>query len=154
MTETSVNLFHGELDDEGFDRPAYHRRAAQVGPRLGAKLLGMTLYELTPGQRTWPYHYTLGQEEWLLVVSGRPTLRGPAGEQTLEAGDIAVFPEGPAGAHQVWNEGAEPARVAIFSTKLGSAAVIYPDSKKLAVWGGGERHMVRGEPQLDYWDGE
>ena len=154
MSEASFNLLHGELAKGYFDRPGYDWQADQVGARLGAKLLGMSLYELQPGQKSFPYHYTLGQEEWLLVVSGRPTLRGPDGEQTLEPGDVAVFPEGPAGAHQVRNDGDQPSRVAIFSTKPGSAAVVYPDSDKLAIWSSEERHVVRDSPQLDYWDGE
>ena len=28
------------------------------------------------------------------------------------------------------------------------------DSRKLGVWYQGRHHMVRIEPQLDYWDGE
>ena len=67
---------------------------------------------------------------------------------------MVVFPEGPAGAHQLRNDGGEPSRVAIFSTKPGTAAVVYPDSDKLAVWSRDERHVVRDSPQLDYWDGE
>ena len=154
MSEPSFNLFHGGLDDPTFDRPGYDWRGDQIGPRLGAKLIGMSVYELRAGQRTFPYHYTLGQEEWLLVVAGRPTLRGPDGDLTLAPGDVAVFPEGPAGAHQVRNDGDQSARVAIFSTKPGTAAVVYPDSDKLAVWGSAERHVVRATPQLDYWEGE
>jgi uncharacterized cupin superfamily protein len=154
VSDPSFNLFHGELDEPTFDRPAYGWRGDQIGARLGAKLLGMSLYELEPGQKTFPYHYTLGQEEWLLVVSGSPTLRGPDGEQVLEAGDVVVFPEGPAGTHQIRNDGDEPSRVAIFSTKPGTAAVVYPDSDKVAVWSSGERHLVRDSPQLDYWDQE
>jgi uncharacterized cupin superfamily protein len=38
------------------------------------------LYELQPGERSFPYHYEYGCEEWLLVVSGRPTLRTPDGK--------------------------------------------------------------------------
>jgi uncharacterized cupin superfamily protein len=42
----------------------------------------------------WPYHYTYGMEEWLLVVSGTPTLRVPEGERELARGDVVVFREG------------------------------------------------------------
>src|SRR5205823_5222547 len=103
------------------------------GQRLGAKSIGLGVYDLEPGQRTWPYHYHLGLEEWLLVVSGRPTLRSPDGEQVLEPGDVVVFPVGPEGAHQVRNDGEERARVAIFSSKPTLAAAVYPDSAKLGV---------------------
>ena len=74
-----------------------------LGPKLGAALLGATLYELEPGERTFPYHYEWGCEEWLLVVAGTPTLRTPEGERELAPGDTVCFPEGPAGAHLVSN---------------------------------------------------
>ena len=127
-----------------------------VGRRLGAQLLGGSLYELPPGEKTWPYHYELGCEEWLIVVSGRPTLRSPDGEHELEAGDVAVFPEGPDGAHQVLNRSGEPCRVLILSSKSPLAVVHYPDSGKVGIWraGGGYEAMLRAEPKLDYWDGE
>ena len=33
-------------------------------------------------------------EEWLLVVSGTPTLGGPEGERELVRGDVVVFARG------------------------------------------------------------
>src|SRR5690348_3995901 len=99
------------------DQPGYRHWVAAIGPRLGANLLGGSLYELLPGEKSAPYHYELGCEEWLLAVSGRPTLRGPDGEQDLAPGDVVVCPEGPAGAHQLINRTSEPCRVLILSSK-------------------------------------
>jgi uncharacterized cupin superfamily protein len=150
------NLF-GEQDwDDTNDRDGYRHRAAVIGKRLGASLLGGTLYELPPGEKTWPYHYEQGCEEWLVAVSGRPTLRTPEGERELEPGDVAVFPEGPDGAHQVTNRSEEPCRVLILSSKSPLAVVHYPDSGKVGVWAQGEGYqaMLRNEPKLDYWEGE
>ena len=129
---------------------------AAVGRQLGAALLGGSVYELPPGERTWPYHYELGAEEWLIVLSGRPTLRSPDGEQELAPGALAVFREGPEGAHRVENRGHEPCRVLILSSKSPLAVVHYPDSGKVGIWTGarGYEAMVQNEPQLDYWDGE
>jgi uncharacterized cupin superfamily protein len=127
-----------------------------IGKRLGADLLGATLYELPPGEKTWPYHYEQGCEEWLLVVSGRPTLRSPDGEQVLEPGDVAVFPEGPSGAHQLSNGTDQAVRLVLFSSKSPLAVVHYPDSGKVGIWtlGEGYQSLLRNEPELDYWDGE
>jgi uncharacterized cupin superfamily protein len=150
------NLF-GEQDwDDENDREGFRHRTTAIGKRLGGKLLGGSLYELPPGEKTWPYHYELGCEEWLVAVSGRPTLRGPDGERELEPGDVAVFPEGPAGAHQVLNRSEEPCRVLIFSSKSPVAIVHYPDSAKVGLWteSDGYQAMLRGEPDLDYWEGE
>jgi uncharacterized cupin superfamily protein len=150
------NLF-GEQDwDDENDREGFRHRATAIGKRLGAELLGGSLYELPPGEKTWPYHYELGCEEWLVAVSGRPTLRGPDGERELEPGDVAVFPEGPAGAHQVLNRSGEPCRVLILSSKSPVAIVHYPDSAKVGLWteSDGYQAMLRSEPDLDYWEGE
>ena len=59
------NLFDGELDEEG-DRPGFSWRRAKVGAKIGAEKLGASLYELEPGERSFPYHYEYGVEEWLL----------------------------------------------------------------------------------------
>ncbi|HKP17091.1 MAG TPA: cupin domain-containing protein [Gaiellaceae bacterium] len=129
---------------------------AAIGPRLGGELLGGSLYELEPGESTWPYHYELGCEEWLVVVSGQPTLRTSDGERQLEPGDVAVFPEGPSGAHKVVNGSGQTARVLILSSKAPLAVVHYPDSKKVGIWSreGGYQTMLPNEPALDYWEGE
>ena len=51
----------------------------RFGPQVGATRTGTSVYELPPGQAICPYHYEYGEEEWLLVLVGRPTLRTPAG---------------------------------------------------------------------------
>jgi uncharacterized cupin superfamily protein len=150
------NLF-GEQDwDNENERDGYRHRVIAVGQRLGASLLGGSLYEVPPGERTWPYHYEIGCEEWVVAISGRPTLRGPDGERELEPGDVAVFPEGPDGAHQVINRSEEPCRVLFLSSKSPLAIVHYPDSGKVGLWSQGEGYqaMLRTEPKLDYWEGE
>jgi uncharacterized cupin superfamily protein len=150
------NLFAEQDWDETNDRAGYEHKSAVIGKRLGADLLGGTLYEVPPGEKTWPYHYELGCEEWLVAVSGKPTLRTPEGERELAPGDVAVFPEGPDGAHQVINRSDEPCRVLILSSKSPLAVVHYPDSGKVGLWTEGEGYqaMLRNEPKLDYWQGE
>jgi uncharacterized cupin superfamily protein len=151
-----VNVFAEREDwDADGDHEGFRHRRLAIGPRLGASLLGMTLYELPPGERTWPYHYELGCEEWLMVVSGRPTLRTPEGERELGPGEVVVFDEGPDGAHTIANPTAETARLLILSNKSPLAVVRYPDSGKVGVWTPkGYELMLRDGPQLDYWEGE
>src|SRR5207248_1693244 len=43
--------------------------------------LGMSVYELPPGQTQCPYHFHHGNEEMILVLRGRPTLRRPDDEE-------------------------------------------------------------------------
>jgi uncharacterized cupin superfamily protein len=93
----TFNLF-AETDWENVnDHDGYRHKVTAFGRQLGGKLLGGSLYELPPGEKTWPYHYEQGAEEWLLVVSGRPTLRSAGGEQELEPGD--------SGKLGIWSQG-------------------------------------------------
>ncbi|MBD0337833.1 MAG: cupin domain-containing protein [Thermoleophilia bacterium] len=131
------------------DRPGFSWRRK----RIAGELIGASLFELGDGQKIAPYHYEDGQEEWLLVVSGEPTLRTPEGERTLTAGDVACFPAGPDGAHQVGG----PGRVLIASTQVVPRTGGQPDSDKLFVrWGTGPEDFAvfrRGDA-VDYWEGE
>ena len=152
----TYNLFNGETDvgPDGSEPPGYRCHAARLGPRLGASRLRMSVYDLPPGEAICPYHFEWTDEEWLIVVAGRPTLRSPGGERELEPGEVVCFPAGPEGAHHVRNATAEPVRVAICSTKNEFGIAEYPDSDKVGVWAGGEHYMLRRSGHLDYWDGE
>jgi uncharacterized cupin superfamily protein len=149
----TVNLFDVavELPDRE-SRPGYEARSASVRRLLGGELVGMTVYELAPGESAAPYHYEHGNEEWLIVLTGRPTLRTPAGERELEPWDTVFFPEGEAGAHKVTNRTTESLRVAIWSTRVKPCVFVYPDSDKVAVVPPG-LFFFRGDA-VGYWDGE
>jgi uncharacterized cupin superfamily protein len=134
-----------EEDKDGFrflDHP--------IGPELGAELLGGTIYDIHPGQQLWPYHYHLGNEEWLVAVSGTPTLRTPEGEHELASGDVVAFPAGEAGAHTVLNHTNENVRLLMFSTLNPTTLPVYPDSNKVGASG----RYFRTSDAVDYWDGE
>ena len=66
----------------------FRRNSTRVGTLLGAARTGLSVYELPPGQAVGPYHYEDPEEEWLLVLSGTPTLRHPGGEDQLEPWDL------------------------------------------------------------------
>jgi uncharacterized cupin superfamily protein len=152
----TFNVFTGEtdLDPDGTEPPGYLCRAARLGPKLGASRLGMSVYDLPPGEAICPYHFEWTDEEWLIVIAGRPTLRSPEGERVLDPGDVVCFPAGPDGAHHVRNAGDDPVRVTIFSTKNEFGIAEYPDSDKVGIWAGTQHHMLRRSPHLEYWDGE
>lgn len=152
----AFNVFSDPTEPEADDAsPAGFRgRSARLGPRLGASRLGMTVYDLPPGEAICPYHFEWTEEEWLVVLAGRPTLRTPEEEQVLVAGDVVCFPIGPDGAHHVCNATDEPVRVAMLSTQAEIGVAEYPDSDKIGVWAQGTHSMLRRSAGLDYWDGE
>jgi uncharacterized cupin superfamily protein len=151
------NLFKGETDTgpSGDEPPGYElTRAVRVGKKIGATQLGMSIYELPPGQAICPYHFEWTDEEWLIVLDGTPLVRTPEAETALQPGDTVCFPAGPAGAHHVRNAGDGTVRVGILSTKNAPGIAEYPDSDKVGVWVGDTHYMLRRSEQLDYWDGE
>ena len=90
----AVKVFNlnGDEWDRVEERPGWRSKDAWVGARIGAELIGGSMYELEPGDRLWPYHTHHANEEWLIVLRGRPTLRTPEGEQELDEGDVVVLP--------------------------------------------------------------
>jgi uncharacterized cupin superfamily protein len=151
------NVFTGPTTASDPDDPSpYDGRFQRFGPTIGANRLGGTVYELAPGQAICPYHYEYGNEEWLLVLTGRPTLRTPEGQRVLEPGDVVCFPEGPEGAHKVSNAGEETTRVLMLSTKQRPDVSYYPDSGKLGVWTTRQEDhgIYRRGNAVDYFEGE
>ena len=142
-----ANLRSMELD-ESLDLGAYRWKAARLGSALGAERIGARLYELPDGARTFPYHFHRAIEEWLVVVSGMPTLRDPDGERVLRGGDVVCFPTGPEGAHQVIG----PGTVLILSANRDLEVCEYPDSGKVGL--SSPRMLFRVSDSVDYWEGE
>src|SRR3954452_1876512 len=100
----------------GDDYPdGFRAGLARLGSEVGAEHSGISVYELPPGQAICPYHYEYGEEEWLLVLEGRPTLRHPDGSDDLAPWDVTFFPPGPEGAHRVHNGTDDTVRVLMFS---------------------------------------
>jgi uncharacterized cupin superfamily protein len=111
----------------------------RFGESLGGTLWGGTLYELAPGESVCPYHWHYGEEEWVLVVSGTATMRTVEGERVLSSWDVAAFPAGERGAHQLRNDGADRARLVMFSTASDPEVCVYPDTNEVGVVAGWSR---------------
>ena len=147
-----VNLFELELTADADEPPGYGATYARVGPLVGGEQLGMSVYELEPGLSICPYHYENAEEEWLIVLSGRPTLRTPEGERELGPWNCAFFPRGESGAHKVTNQTDETVRVCLWSDRLAVATSIYPDSEKVGAWPPGK--LFRLADEVEYFTGE
>jgi uncharacterized cupin superfamily protein len=150
-----VNLF-GDDWEGGRDRPGWQWRHLPVAEKLGAEKIGASLYELLPGQKTFPYHWHQTEEEWLIVLRGEPTLRSPDGERRLEPGDCVAFRRGPEGAHAIRNDTEEPVRLLMLSSGEDARLEVcfYPDSGKVGIFGAGVRKLLREDAEVDYFDGE
>jgi uncharacterized cupin superfamily protein len=145
--------------EEGERPPGFRSRRARIGYELGSELIGCSLWEVPPGEAAYPYHYHYGDEELLIVIGGRPTLRTPEGMRQLEQGEVLRFPLGEEGAHQILNRTEETVTFLAVSSHGRPDIVVYPDSNKLGVGerlphGGGLRAFFHRELAVDYWDGE
>jgi len=124
---------------------------ARVGSQADAERLGASVWEVPPGQAAYPYHFHLVEEELLIVLAGRPSLRTPDGWRDLEPGETVAFTVGEQGAHQLVNRGDEPVRLLVVSTSGMPDICVYPDSDKIGIRGGG---LYRRGDAVDYYEGE
>jgi uncharacterized cupin superfamily protein len=131
-----VNIWDDDWGDQVEDWSgggALVKRLVERGPLLGA-----SLYELERGN-FMVYHAHHGSEELLIVLRGSPTLRTPAGERRLEAGDVVHFATGPEGAHGLRNDTDEPVRYVVAGIRQSPEICEYPDLQKVT---GQSRHGI------------
>ena len=112
--------------------------------------------EVEPGDKLWPYHTHYLNEEWVIVLRGEPTLRTPEGEQVLKEGDVACFPRGKDGAHQIINRTDSPIRVLMLSSMIRGEVIEYLDTGKILAKGVDDEDIMFGRPgpAVEYWEGE
>ena len=151
-----LNLAATTPEYDAGDPPGFRCGAVRVSEQLGAQRTVTKLYELPPGEAVCPYHYEHGDEEWLLVLEGRPTLRTPGGTRELGPQDVVFFPLGPDGAHQVRNDTGAQVRVLMWSTRVMPTVVVYPDSDKVGIWteGSADNALFERGSAVDYFHGE
>jgi uncharacterized cupin superfamily protein len=122
------------LYGDDWDRDEAGFRTSAVAERLGAAQVGASLYEVAPGETTWPYHFHHAAEELLVVLSGSLAVHTPSGEHKLGPGDVVLFPAGPEGAHEERNQGSAPARFLLVSTRPPLEVTEEPESGGVNVY--------------------
>ena len=125
--------------------------------------LGISLFRLQPGKRSFPLHQHLANDEAILVSRGRGTLRYGDDEIPLGEGDYVHLPAASGKAHHVINTSDEDLEYYCLSSIILPEVVLYPESNKLGTMSlvagadGKDRQrmvaFVRNEP-VDYWHGE
>jgi len=142
-------------------RHRYTRRL--LGAAAGGRQLGCSHMIVPPGAVSFPFHFHTANEEAIYVLAGRGTLRLGDQRVPVRPGDWIALPCGPAHAHQLVNDGDAPLVYLCISTLIPVEIAVYPDSNKIGVFaappGGGiaDRYLrkwVRGDVEVDYWDGE
>ena len=121
------NITTSELTEEA----DYGR--TRLGEAAGAEHLGLTVYELAPGQGMH-FHYHLQREELLVVLAGTVAVRTAAGWQDTGEGEVLAFPRGERGAHGYENRGSEPVRLLMFSEQNAPNVSVYPDTNEVGIY--------------------
>ena len=117
-------------------------RRARVGEQVGTTHLGISVYELAPGE-SMVYHYHLQNEELLVVLEGSIAVRTPSGWSELARGDVAVFPRGRDGAHAYENRTGAVARVLLVGEQNAPNVSVYPDDGRVGIFDAARRSERR-----------
>jgi len=121
------NIATSELTEEA----DYSR--TRLGEAAGAEHLGLTVYELAPGQGMH-FHYHLQREELLVVLAGTVAVRTAQGWQDAGEGEALAFPRGERGAHGYENRGSEPVRLLMLSEQNAPNVSVYPDTNEVGIY--------------------
>lgn len=152
-----------KLDWTTVDRESTSFRRKRLSRAADGEDIGCSLYELSPGRRSWPYHYHTGNEEAIFVLEGEGTIRLADETVELQPDDYVALPATEEGAHRVVNDSDSVLRYLAISTMRDPDVTVYPDSEKIGVFagsppgGGGERDVhgyYRQEDEIGYWDDE
>jgi uncharacterized cupin superfamily protein len=104
------------------------RRELRLAKNVGLTQFGVNQVTLAQGASTASRHWHEAEDEFVLVLSGAPTLIDENGPHPLRAGHVVGFPAGVANAHHLVNEASEPAvLIVVGSRRPGEETIHYPD---------------------------
>ena len=115
------------------DRALAGKTRQVLGEKLGLTQFGANLTRLAPGAVSALRHWHSGEDEFVYIVSGRPTLVTDDGAQQLAPGDAAGFPAGKPDGHRLENRSDEEVVFIEVGTRAAVETVRYPDSDLVMV---------------------
>ena len=103
------------------------RQKRVLGDLFGLRNFGVNLTRLAPGAHSSIRHSHRKQDEFVYIVSGRPTLRTDEGETELSPGMCAGFAAGSGNAHHLVNRSSEDVVYLEIGDRTPGEEVEYPD---------------------------
>jgi uncharacterized cupin superfamily protein len=91
-----------------FNEPVAGRWQRKIAEAGGLSELGARHVVLEPGAWSSQRHWHEGEDELLVMLTGRAVLVEDDGETELESGDIALWPKGVHNGHHLINRSGEP----------------------------------------------
>jgi len=122
------------------------REKRQLGDIFGLANFGVNLTRLQPGGQSALRHQHTVQDEFIYILSGRPTLITDAGDTPLEPGMCAGFRAGVPDGHKLVNRTDEDVVYLEVGDRLPGDMAHYPDDDLKAA-------MVDGKWQFVHKDG-
>jgi uncharacterized cupin superfamily protein len=86
-----------------FDQAVAGRWYRRLAPPGGLTDFGVSHVVLKPGAWSSQRHWHVGEDEFLVMLSGEAVLVDDAGETVLRAGDCAAFPKNDGNGHHLQN---------------------------------------------------
>ena len=115
--------------------PGFRSQRARLGWQLASQRLGASIWEIEPGEAAYPYHYHLAEEELLIVLMGRPSVRTDGEWRAARARRRARrSPAARKAATRSRTGATSTARFLAVSTSGTPDLVVYPDSGKLGAF--------------------
>lgn len=119
------------------------RQKRVLGDFFGLKNFGVNLTRLAPGAQSSIRHSHMKQDEFVYIVSGRPTLRTDEGETELSPGMCAGFAAGSRNAHHLVNRSGEDVFYLEIGDRTPGEQVEYPDDDLAIGDHDGKRRWLR-----------
>lgn len=140
------------------------RLRKKLAAAAGGREIGTSLYRVPAGQKPWPRHAHLGNEEAIYVFGGSGEVAVGDAVIPLRAGAYVAIRAGAEHAHQIRNTGSDDLVFLCVSTMRHPDVVVYPDSGKIGVFAGAApggppqeltfRKFVSLTGEVDYWKDE
>jgi uncharacterized cupin superfamily protein len=110
------------------------REKRPLGDLFALANFGVNQTVLNPGAVSALRHAHAKQDEFVYILSGRPTLVTDEGRTPMEPGMCAGFRAGTGNAHHLVNETAEPVVYLEVGDRTAGESVTYPDDDIAATW--------------------
>jgi len=109
-----------------YDQPVKGRWYRRLAPASGLTDFGVSHVRLDPGAWSAQRHWHIGEDEFVVMLSGEAILIDDEGEHVMQPGDCAAFPKNDSNGHHLVNRSDAPC----FFVVVGSGAPMggdYPD---------------------------
>ena len=109
-----------------FDAPMDKRHYRRLAPAAGLEDFGVSHVTLEPGGISSQRHWHVGEDEFVVMLSGEAVLVEDEGETVMRPGDCAAFAKGVADGHHLVNRSDSPC-IFIAVGKPSATDCHYPD---------------------------